>query len=225
MFPTSLGEVVVDKNAPFDVCRSKLENTHFKSWDNIKNNVVLHWVDVVQPRKGGRGLALMTDHTTSYRHGKGEPLGLTVQYSGNGLWGRDYPLRGATSMHCAIVPHQGEWDEAGIEHIRAIRNEPLQYSLHANAPLEQKSLLNVGNSSYEVVAMYPTQQGIVVRLYNASGNDKPQNIILGQEYASVAEIDLNDNILKEYKLKVGKSKTQFSISIPRFGFKTLLIEK
>lgn len=225
MFPTSLGEVVVDKNAPFDVCRSKLENTHFKSWDKIKNNVVLHWVDVVQPRKGGRGLALMTDHTTSYRHGKGEPLGLTVQYSGNGLWGRDYPLRGATSMHCAIVPHQGEWDEAGIEQMRVNRNEPLQYSLHANAALEQKSLLNVGNSTYEVVAMYPSQQGFVVRLYNASGNDKPQSIILGQEFASVAEIDLNDNILKEYKLKVGKGKTQFSISIPRFGFKTLLIEK
>ena len=225
MFPTSLGEVVVDKNAPFDVCRSKLENTHFKSWDNIKNNVVLHWVDVVQPRKGGRGLALMTDHTTSYRHGKGEPLGLTVQYSGNGLWGRDYPLRGATSMHCAIVPHQGEWDEAGIEQIRANRNEPLQYSLHAHAALEQKSLLDVGSSAYEVVAMYPTQQGIVVRLYNASGNDKPQSIILGQEFASVAEIDLNDNLIKEYKLKVGKGKTQFSISIPRFGFKTLLIEK
>jgi hypothetical protein len=45
------------------------------------------------------------------------------------------------------------------------------------------------------------------------------------ENSSVAEIDLNDNILKEYKLKVGKGKTQFSISIPRFGFKTLLIEK
>ena len=73
--------------------------------------------------------------------------------------------------------------------------------------------------------MYPTQQGFVVRLYNASGNDKPQRIILGQEFASVAEIDLNDNLIKEYKLKVGKGKTQFSISIPRFGFKTLLIEK
>lgn len=225
MFPTSLGEVVVDKNAPFDVCRSQLENTHFKSWDNIKNNVVLHWVDVVQPRKGGRGLALMTDHTTSYRHGNGEPIGLTVQYSGNGLWGRDYPVKRATSMRCAIVPHQGEWDKAGVEQLRANRNEPLQYSLHANATLEQKSLLNVGDSTYEVVAMYPTQDGCVVRLYNASGSDKQQNIKLGQEFTQVAEIDLNDKILKEYKLKRAKDETQFNISTPRFGFKTLLIKK
>ena len=224
MFPTSLGEVVVDKNAPFDVCRSQLENTHFKSWDSIKNNVVLHWVDVAQPRKGGRGLALMTDHTTSYRHGKGEPLGLTVQYSGNGLWGRNYPVRGATSMRCAIVPHQDEWDEAGIEQIRANRNEPLQYSLHANAPLELRSLLNVGSSTYEVVAVYPTQQGCIVRLYNTSGDNKPQRIKLSQTFGNVAEVDLNGNIIKEYQPKKLKGEEmQFSISIPRFGFKTLLL--
>jgi alpha-mannosidase len=125
-------------------------------------------------------------------------------------------------MRCAIVPHQGEWDEAGIEHIRAIRNEPLQYSLHANAALEQQSLLDVANSTHEVVAMYPTPQGIIVRLYNASGDEQPQRIKLSQKFNSIAEVDLNGNIIKEYQPKKLKGEQmQFNISMPRFGFKTL----
>lgn len=224
MFPAALGEVVVDKNAPFDVCRSQLENTHFKSWDNIKNNVVLHWVDVVQKR-GGRGLAVMTDHTTSYRHGKGEPLGLTVQYSGNGLWGRNYPLRGATTMRCALVPHRGEWDEAQLEQIRASRNEPLLCSLHADAEVEQKSLLSVEGTGYEVVAAYPVEQGWVVRLYNASGDDKVHRVELMVECCNVSEIDLNNNIIGSYNLKTSKLGKAFEIAMPRFGLKTILINR
>ena len=223
MFPAALGEVVVDKNAPFDVCRSKLNDTHFKSWDNIKNNVILHWVDLSQPKNGGRGLALMTDHTTSYRHGKGEALGLTVQYSGNGLWGRNYPLRGATTLRCALVPHQGEWADANIEQIRANRDEPLICSLHADAELEDLSLIDVAGSGYEVVAAYPVEQGWVVRLYNASGDDKVRRVGLAQQCCSVSVMDLNEKIVGSCNVKRGKAGNYFEISMPRFGLKTILI--
>ena len=225
MFPAALGEVVVDKNAPFDVCRSQLDNTHFKSWDSIKNNVILHWVDITQPKSGGRGMAIMTDHTTSYRHGKGEPLGLTVQYSGMGLWGRDYPLRGSTEMRYAIVPHRGEWCDANLEQIRALSNEPLLCSLHADSELENVSLLNVEGTGYEVVAAYPIADGWVVRLYNAAGDDKSRNVKIMAECCNVAEIDLNDNIVGNYNLKKNKAGTSFDIAMPRFGIKTLLINK
>ena len=223
MFPTALGEVVVDKNAPFDVCRSELSDTHFKSWDNIKNNVILHWVDISQPKNGGRGLALMTDHTTSYRHGKGEALGLTVQYSGNGLWGRNYPLRGATTLRCALVPHHGEWDDANIEQIRANRDEPLICSLHADAELEDLSLIDVEGSGYEVVAAYPVEQGWVVRLYNASGDDKVRRVGLAQQCCAVSVMDLNEKIVGSCNVKRGKTGNYFEISMPRFGLKTILI--
>ena len=225
LFPAALGDVVVDKNAPFDVCRSKLTNTHFKSWDSIKNNVILHWVDIAQPERGGRGLALMTDHTTSYRHGKGEPLGLTVQYSGNGLWGRNYPLRGATHLRCAIVPHRGEWDKAGVEQLRASRNEPLLCSLHADAEVESRSLLSVKGTGYEVVAAYPVQQGWVVRLYNASGSERSCRVAIAADCCDVAAIDLNDNIVGSYHLKRTAEGASIDISMPRFGIKTLLIKR
>lgn len=223
MFPTTLGKVVLDKNAPFDVCRSQLENTYFNTWDNIKHNILLHWVDVAQDKENGRGLALMTDHTTSYRYGQDDALGLTVQYSGAGLWGRRYPISGKTSMHCALVPHKGFWDDAELEQVRANRGEPLSCSLHKDADMERKSMLSVEGSAYEVVAVYPVEQGWIVRLYNAAGDDTSHSVVLGQNVEKVAEIDLNENILQYHNLKNGKSEASVDIAIPRFGLKTLLI--
>jgi alpha-mannosidase len=68
---------------------------------------------------GGHGLALFSDHTTSYTHGPAFPLGLTNQYAGKGLWGRDYRAEGTTEVRYALTPHAGRCDEAGIPAIAA----------------------------------------------------------------------------------------------------------
>jgi alpha-mannosidase len=108
LFPSKLGGQKIFKNAPFDVTESKLTNTFFTSWDGIKNNVVLNWVDVTDTSEK-YGLALLTDHTTSYTHGVDFPLGLTLQYSGTGLWGRNYRIAGPTEVHYALIPHSKKW--------------------------------------------------------------------------------------------------------------------
>lgn len=48
LFPVALDAPALYKDAPFDVCKSTLENTHFTTWDNIKHNVILHWVDLAE---------------------------------------------------------------------------------------------------------------------------------------------------------------------------------
>ena len=83
-FPVALDAPELYKDAPFDVCKSRLKDTRFSTWDNIKHDILLHWADLAEC-DGGYGLALLTDHTTSYIYGGGSPLGLTVQYSGGGL--------------------------------------------------------------------------------------------------------------------------------------------
>ncbi len=92
---------------------SGLDDTFFDSWDSIKNTVVVNWVDVAD-RDDKYGLAVLADETTSYAHGPGYPLALTVQYSGPGLFGRDYSISGPTTMDYAILPHTGRWDRAGV---------------------------------------------------------------------------------------------------------------
>ena len=65
LFPTDLHAPRIYKNAPFDVCESKLTDTFFGSWDQIKHNIILHWVDLAE-QEGDYALALLSDHTTSY---------------------------------------------------------------------------------------------------------------------------------------------------------------
>ncbi|HEX4263226.1 MAG TPA: glycoside hydrolase family 38 C-terminal domain-containing protein, partial [Verrucomicrobiae bacterium] len=89
LFPVNFREQAIFKDAPFDVTASRLTNTFFEAWSQIKNDVILHWVDLYDASQR-IGLTLMTDHTTSYAHGMDHPLALTLQYAGTGLWGRDY---------------------------------------------------------------------------------------------------------------------------------------
>lgn len=223
LFPAALDNPRLDKDAPFDVCRSQLTDTHFKTWDSIKHNIILNWVDLSEPRRGGRGLALLTDHTTTYRHGRNEPLGLTVQYAGSGLWGRNYPIDSATHIRCALVPHKGAWDKARIDRINACRNEPLLCALHDRAGMKNRSLIDTGDSGYEVVAAYPTDGGIVVRLFNASGSGRTEKIRFGKRFARIDEIDLNDRVTASCRIAREKEGCSVALAMPRFGLKTLLI--
>ena len=57
VFPSIADGGIVDKNAPLEICRSRETNTFFNSWDNIKHNIILNWVDNVD-RKENYGIAL-----------------------------------------------------------------------------------------------------------------------------------------------------------------------
>lgn len=51
LFPVDLGSSRIYKNAPFDVCESKLDNTFFNTWDQIKHNIILNWVDLAEQKE------------------------------------------------------------------------------------------------------------------------------------------------------------------------------
>jgi alpha-mannosidase len=220
LFPVSLEQPALYKDAPFDVCRSALESTHFSAWDNIKHNIMLHWVDLAEGN-GKHGFALLSDHTTSYAYGDGFPLGLTVQFSGNGLWGRDYPVTAPTNIRFAVIPHRGEWDAAGIHHENLRWNEPPVCTFLQHAAPENASLINVDGTGYEISAAHLCDDGIIVRLFNADGNDATQVIKLGMPLSDVEEIDLNGNTVAGANTIKTSAGTALELRMPRFGLKTL----
>src|SRR5690606_1590217 len=125
-------------------------------WDSIKNNILLNWVDITDAGNN-YGCALFTDHTTSYAHGSDFPLGLTIQYSGQGLWGRDYRITHPTEINYALVPHEGKWDNAGIWIENASWNEPLLTFLLPDGETEtepRKSLIKEIKRGWEVSSCY-----------------------------------------------------------------------
>lgn len=108
LFPVDITGGALYKDAPFDIYQSKLKNTFYDSWDSIKNDVLLHWVDI-QDQDKDYGFALFSDATTSYAHGDHLPLGLTTQYIGKGLFGADYTVDGSTTLKYAFMPHARDW--------------------------------------------------------------------------------------------------------------------
>ncbi len=124
-FPVPLRNQAIYKNAAYDVCRSRNSDTFFQRWDEIKQNLVVHWVDVVDEEQKA-GLAVFSDHVTAYTHGPDHPLALVMGWGWEGgFWWGKCPLRGTQQIGYALVPHTGLWDEARISAENGNWNEPL----------------------------------------------------------------------------------------------------
>ena len=151
-FPLNLKNQKVYKDAPLDVTESVLLNTFYNRWDSIKNNVIDNWVDITDGNNQ-YGMALLSDHVTSYSHGENFPLALTIQYAGIGLWGENYSVNGPTDIHYALLPHKNKWDKAGINDETINWNEPIITSI---LDAEDPSNSFVGNmeSGLTISAMY-----------------------------------------------------------------------
>jgi alpha-mannosidase len=223
LFPLNLSNQKVYKNAPFDVTESRLENTFYNSWDSIKNNVILNWVDVTDG-DGKYGMAMMTDHTTSYTHGRDFPLGLDLQYSGMGLWGLDYKINGPTSINYALIPHAGKWDKSGVWTDGTKWAEPLIaiVSDSSSEKDQQGSFINIDKPGIEVSSMIFDGDYLLIRLFNAEGDGTSKKITFDVKINKAELVELNGT--KKMDLKIIRepgNKTAVEFVVPRFGFRTI----
>jgi alpha-mannosidase len=221
MLPAALGEQQVYKNAPFDVCESRLENTFFTTWDSIKHNIILNWVDFFG-KDEHYGLALFSDHTTTYTHGKYFPPGLTIQYSGNGLWGRNYPITRPTKINYALLPHKEKWDAAGLWTKSVAWNEPLiVQTLSGNAAGKNRSFISLSKAGYEITSTEIKNGEVYLRLFNAESNEKPVAVRFGFEPKKVMQVQLNGEVVREIPVQKREGQDTVEVSLPRFGLATL----
>lgn len=241
LFPMASGGQTIYRNAPFDVTKSNHENTFFTTWDSIKNNVILDWIDVMDQQKP-YGMAIFTDHTSAYVHGDGLPPGLVVQYSGKGLWGMNYTVDGPTRMRYALLPHAGNWQEADIESVRGQWTAPLQTAMvllpeqvvtrqpivgmPVSPVLKPGQLLQLDKKGWEVSSIVAQGHDWLVRVYNAAATDTTLELTV-QAYASAAtEEELNGAVrtsLATFKAidGAGNPYTKVSIHAPLFGICTI----
>ena len=225
LFPLNLKAQKLYKNAPFDVTESKLENTFYNRWDSIKHNIIVNWVDVTDGN-ADHGLALFTDHTTSYAHGKEHPLALNLQYSGKGLWGRDYKITGPSTIRYAIVPHSNTWNEAGIWTESVQWNEPLMATVMASSPGNQakKSLLEIPQGGLEVTTMKYNENGLMIRLFNAEAEGETQQLIFDGLVEKAELVELNGEVSGELKIsRKERDGSVVTLPIPHFGVRTVRI--
>lgn len=222
-FPTEIDSSQIYKDAPFDVCKSRLEDTFFNRWDSIKNNVIVHWVDLAA-KDNSYGLALFSDHTTSYAHGKDFPLALDVQYGGKGLWGKDYFVDRPTEFSYSILPHQGNWKQYRLWTQGERWNEPLISVLTKDRALFSSSFLSIEDDAYELSSMYYEGDNLYIRLFNAQGNNTVKRISIAENNLDIKLVELNGRIVETLPTVEKDGKSFFELSIPQFGIRTLKIE-
>ncbi len=222
LFPLNLPAQKIYKNAPFDVAESKLSDTFFTNWSGIKNDIFLNWVDATDGANQ-YGMALLTDHTTSYAHGSDFPLGLTVQYSGVGLWGKNHRIIGPTELNYALVPHAGKWDQAGIWTASDRWNEPLvTHLMDSNSPAgaARKSLVSVSGSGYEISALYKDGKDLLVRFFNAEGDAASRQITFDGHADTIEALGLDGSKIAELPQLKQAGKNTVSLTLGRLGVQT-----
>ena len=218
-FPSSIGRGTLVKDAPYDVCESRLDDTFYHRWDSIKHNVVLNWIDL--EGTDGKSMALFTDHTTSYSYGKDYPLALTVQYSGPGLWGRNYPVSLPTTMTYHLMPHKGTWNKAYVQLHNDMLNTPQRAVRTAMNHTEQHSFLSLEGTGYSLSAFINEgDKQLTLRLFNSEGDSSTQSIILPSNVVKIQHVDLLGNVLDEVPVNSRDGVVTASVSMPRFAVNT-----
>ncbi|MBM3187341.1 MAG: glycoside hydrolase [Chloroflexi bacterium] len=226
-FPAAAaGYQVLYKNAAYDVCRSENVDTFFNSWDEIKHNIILNWVDVLDEREE-YGLALFSDHTTSYAHGAGYPLALVLGWSGYGLWGRYYPLQGPQQVQYALLPHRGRWDQAALSLENAQWCEPLLSQWATREPeIKRCSWVSVSGEGVEIPTMFREGERLFMRLFNAEGDDGERTLSLAFRPASVDLVELDGRPVRPLNVfQEAAGRWAVRLALPRFAIRTLCIRK
>jgi len=224
LFPVAVRDGVLNKSAAYDVCRTRHEDTFFDSWDTVKHNLILNWVDVTDG-SGDFGLALFSDECTNYVYGKDHPLALSLAYAGPGLWQRDYYFEEPSTLRYALMPHRGSWDTARLWTENVKWNEPLIPQVMPGEPAKgdvARSYVTISPTGYDVSAMLADGAGLMIRLFNAEGNADERTVSLAFKPAKVELVELDGRPIKELPAKVTPDgRTEVRVAMPRLGLRTL----
>ena len=224
-FPTSFDQKYIYKDAAYDVCKSELENTYFKRWDEIKHNILIGWVDVSD---ASQGLTIMTDHTTSYIHGKDSPLGLTMAWGWDGgyWWGRRQ-LKGDHEIKYAIVPHKDTWRKADIwhEYQKMLYQTKAQRVVGVTANAQNFEMVKI-DAPIEMSAAYlDGDNRLIVRLFNP-GEAVCANVEIDTKVADLIElVELDGTLICCPAVERTCDKSIIKIHFSEFGIRTVRITR
>ena len=220
LFPAAIPQPRLSKDAPFDVCESRQASTFYNRWDSIRHNIILHWVDLSADDRS-TGLALLSDHTTSYSYAPGYPLALTVQYAGPGLWGRQYPTHGSTDLSLALYPHAGDWEQAGVpRQSESWNTPPPTCAFYRKAALRNRSFLQADDERLVLSAAWFSDGALHLRLYNSSRQAVSSRLRIGLPATELTEENLLGQAGATLPLTARGKECETTVSLPPFGIRT-----
>jgi alpha-mannosidase len=225
LFPTALQEIAVYKNSAFDVCLSRNASTNFERWDEIKHNIITNWVDAYDVTQN-LGLAVLSDRTTAYSHGDGDPLGLVLGWGWEaGFWWGRCPLRGEQDSSYSLIPHRGNWTEAKLWAKNLAKEEPVAAQWMSSVPGEtgnQHSCLRAFPAEAIISAAYINGSNLEVRVFHAHDQPGQCRLEFGFPVVEAQLIELDGRVAERLPLNAhGNGYTFVSFGIPKFGLRTV----
>ncbi|MDW5265398.1 MULTISPECIES: glycoside hydrolase family 38 C-terminal domain-containing protein [Acidobacteriaceae] len=225
LFPTSFAQTTLDKNGAFDVCRSRNANTYFQRWDEIKHNIIVNWVDVLNESKDA-GLALFSEHTTAYTHGPDHPLSIVLGWGWEGgFWWGKCPLLGEQRAQYSLIPHRENWQQAKLWQEQSKLEEPLLPALIDGRSLvgpARHSLLSVSDEGVQLSSMMHVDNALEVRLFNAKTIESHCTITCSFKPTRAQLVELNGKVNSELTLHTKSSgDTSVNLVMQPFGIRTL----
>ncbi len=227
LFPVTLKNHAIYKNAAYDVCRSRNSDTYFQRWDEIKHDIVTNWVDLVD-EQDGKGLAVLSDRTTGYTHGPDHPLSLVMGWGWEGgFWWGKCPLKGVQQSSYAIIPHDGKWDHARLSEETSRWSEPLVPQILDGNPEHsgERSLVSLDGPGVEVPTVVVDGNHLMIRLFNAEGDGSERTISLGFKPSRIDLVELDGKLVRRLDVATAPhGRHTVKLAFPRFGIRTLRCE-
>ncbi|MFT4143966.1 MAG: hypothetical protein QM644_05870 [Mobilitalea sp.] len=170
--PLPMGDFAITKHAPFENYKSKIYDTRFNGWDEIKNNIIHQYIDFYDTKEN-YGIGILCDHINGYSLIDNE-FSLTQAFGYHaGFWWGYQPLKGKTQISYSIVTHKGDYEEGGIPFYNERNNEPfIVQSMIAKPEIMRSSIICFEDPALEVVTMFKEKEAIVVRAFNHGKAEK-----------------------------------------------------
>lgn len=186
-FPFALEEPVVTAEAAYAVVSRQCDG---------RESPCQKWVDITGTTLSGAvyGVGLVNDSKYGY-DAEGSTLRLTALRSP--IYAFHEPRRvepgklyrymdqGLHEFRFALVPHEGDWRDAGLPAVASLFNAPpvaVETHLHSGGLPEQASLGDVSEANVHVCALKKCEddEGLIVRLWETLGRSSECTLRLGE---------------------------------------------
>jgi len=180
----------------------------------------LRWVDISD---GEYGVSLLNDSKYGFDV-KGNTIRITLVRTSYSPDTR--PDYGEHEILYSIYPHKGDWKEAQTFRRGYEVNHPLESITVTNSSggtlPDAKSFIQLRPENIVVSCVKESEdsQGIIIRMYDATGEGAQAELILGFEADKACEVDLMEKEIAQLELENGKIK----MSVKPFEIKTIAIK-
>jgi len=201
----------------------KPDEVLFEDWQHIRE--VMNWIDLANNKFGVTLSSLSSSYYIS-PGGLEAVLFRTVKSCGDSSYHYNTEFKKRFDFKFRITSGLGDWKarkayQRGLEVLNPIVNSFCKKKTDSKDVPEELSLLEVQTDDIVVTSIQPRERGILVRYYDAEGQDKDVILkLLSKSYSSAQETDLSGNpVGPVLNIKDGI----LSIETKPYEIKTLLI--